>query len=394
VKLKAVGVIGGGRWARVVIGVLGELLDPRTRIIVASPSNAPGMRTWLDEKGFGRRAEVREGVAEIAALGLDAAIVANADRDHEEAAATLLAASVPVLIEKLFALSASGAQRLLDLAARQNVRIAPGLVFQFAPFIRDFAALIVDAPPSHLTVVWTDPDAEERYGELKRYDASIPILVDALPHVIGIIRALGFEQVFEAPEVRVERGGAELVLSTGIGEHGCTVLLARGAPRRQRLVMLETPDERFELDFTHEPARIRRNGETVAPHPSAPLGQRPLATMLTAFLDSVAGVAEDKRFRPQIALEISRTIDEILPRYQHAQFVWLGDLKSEQLSFDSGVRYAVREMLTSRSPRLSLDEDLQHLAVEWLREWKARGARGAAFDGLWVHALTLSREID
>jgi predicted dehydrogenase len=396
-KLEAVGLIGGGRWARVIVAVLGELLDLRTSILVASPSNAAGMRAWLDEQGFGRRAKVRESAMEIAAMGLDAAIVANAARDHEEAAAALLAASVPVLIEKPFALSAFSAQRLLDLAACQNVRIAPGLLFQFAPFIHDFAQLIAGAAPGHLSVVWTDPHAEERHGEPKRYDASIPVLVDVLPHVISIIRALGFESVFETPEVRVERGGAELVLGTEIGEHCCTVILARDAPRRQRLIVFMTPDENFELDFTDEPASIMRNGQAVEPRPSMPSGQRPLATMLAAFLNSVAGTAQDKRLRPEIALEICRVVDEILPRYRQAQFAWLGDRKTELSGSSSGVRYAVREMLTSRYPRLSLDEKLHRVAVKRLREWKADGTCGMPFDDeRWTQTLAsaLPRSID
>jgi predicted dehydrogenase len=382
-SVKSIGVVGGGRWARVTITVLCGLLKPGTRVLVASPRNAEGMRLWLSQNELRNHVEVLESWRQLAEARPNAAIVVNAARDHEPAATMLLSASVPVLIEKPIALSARGAEALIALAARQRVLLASALVFRYAPYVHDFAALVADAAPGDLTFEWADPIVEQRYQELKRYDSSLPVLVDVLPHVVAILEAAGFGSGLHGLQPGVDRGGAAVTLTGQVGNHSCTICLAREADRRRRRIALQRPDQEFSLDFTEEPACLMHNGTVLNESVSPPASPSPLADMLASFLEAVEGEKTDERLDVGCALECCRILDKILPRYQDEQLAWL---RSRAIAReDAGVRYAVREMVTTQLPKIAFTTRLEQLALQRLIEWK-HSPQGAPFSEEWLKA--------
>jgi predicted dehydrogenase len=377
-----VGVAGGGRWARVIVGVLAGVLPASTRILIASPRNQRGMRAYAEAQGFGDRVLVCGAVDELAAARPDAAIVANASRDHEQTAMRLIAASVPVLVEKPFALTAEGARRLIERAHEGGVPIAAALVLRFAPFVTDLAQLPGATESARVLVFWSDAAAELRHGEPKRYDPGVPVIADVLPHVIGILRDLGCRGAFECGELRLEDGGAIVHLEGSFGDRPSVIALARNAERRQRRIVIET-SERLEVDFVVEPATIRRNWEPLPTQPRAP---GPLASMLAAFLRFAVDRRQDERLRADVALDACEVVDRIMPSYERAQAGWLGARLAQETP-DSGIRYALREMLARAGPELPLDPRLDQIAWERLRA-SAHGQEFYPFDRGWMRGLT------
>ena len=83
-NLRRLALVGGGRWARVLISVLHEILPPDARILVVTLGNGAAMRKWSTER-YPDRIEVRDFLPD-ARGEFDAVIVANAARGHAEAA--------------------------------------------------------------------------------------------------------------------------------------------------------------------------------------------------------------------------------------------------------------------------------------------------------------------
>src|SRR5688572_14923711 len=104
-----VAVIGGGRWARVMIDVLYDLLPPSVGVSVHSLHNANSMSTWVSARGWERRIDVSSALPQFDSARSHAVIVVTAARDHEAAAKHALSRGVPALVEKPIALSASAA---------------------------------------------------------------------------------------------------------------------------------------------------------------------------------------------------------------------------------------------------------------------------------------------
>ena len=129
-----VAVIGGGRWARVLLEVLSGIVPPFVQISVHSPRNSQSMLTWASARGLGERIQVSSIYPEVTAGESCAVIVANAARDHEKAIEWALSRCLPVLVEKPITLSFAATQRLSELAISQKTYLAAAHVFHFARF--------------------------------------------------------------------------------------------------------------------------------------------------------------------------------------------------------------------------------------------------------------------
>src|SRR2546422_7110793 len=206
-------IIGGGRWARVLVEVLCRLVPPSVAICVYSRRNTRSMGIWGQARGLANRVELLSTWPRPFSTGLGAVVVANAARDHETAVEWALLAGAPVMVEKPIALTGPAAERLADLARQRNVPFAAAHVFLFARYLDNFWKLIRNAGRiDSLHVDWADPESEERYGESKRYDPGLPVFADWLPHVVSIVGSLASRVPDNCRILEVRRGGAAIDL--------------------------------------------------------------------------------------------------------------------------------------------------------------------------------------
>src|SRR5688572_25945732 len=102
-----IAVIGGGRWARAIVGSL-VLLPDDAHITVHTRSSAAAMNEWVRSRDLTAHVTVTTAQPAFAAgEAPNAIIVANAASDHERAALRALDSGIPVLVEKPVALTAA-----------------------------------------------------------------------------------------------------------------------------------------------------------------------------------------------------------------------------------------------------------------------------------------------
>lgn len=341
--MRKIAIIGGGRWARTIAVVLNELLPSKVAILMHSPGNAGGLRDWVRKTGVSR-VEIDNQWPRYDGDGCpEAVIVTNAARSHFSATITALLAGVPTLVEKPFALTAADANLLIDMSGKLHVPLCAGHVLSFARYVQTFADNIASSGlVKRIDFTWSDSAMEIRHGEHKRYDPSISVIHDVFPHILSLLR------IFTVDPVRfngatIERGGAKVRLDLQVDEFPCTVILERNAPRRRRIIQVETAKESFELDFTVEPGRIRSGGHEETGDPDWGRTPSPLQSMLRSFLAiAAAGKGDDTRLSPLLGLEACRIVDLAAEVYRARLAEWLNTRLKQQI--DEDLRYTLTEL--------------------------------------------------
>lgn len=354
-----VAVIGGGRWARVMLEVLCGLVPPSVRISAHSPHNAQALSAWVAERKLKDRIQVFSDYQHVVAGQTGAVIVANAARDHEKAIAWALSERLPVLVEKPVTLSFAATRRVADLAIKQKTYLAAAHVFLFARYVETFAKHVTEAGGAQSVYVqWMDPVSESRYGEAKSYDPGLTIYADWLPHVLSILGAMsrGSVQVGQKPEVL--RGGAHVKLGVLLGDIPCEIELVRNGNCRQRLINVVTQKGSIILDFAKEPGTIVSEVGMRCGDPAWNSEPRPVSTMLRAFLRDVASGTRDERLDICIGLQTNLVIDQLSLAYHAAVADWLGEKCSAQAAeVDANLRYALSEILYVEDPLSSVPSE-------------------------------------
>jgi len=349
--LPRLAVLGGGRWARVLIGVLDGLLPAEVALSMHSRRNATELRAWLESREFRRPIRIAEEGPHLNDSRDCAVIVVNAARDHAAAARAALAAGAPVLVEKPVALTAADVEDLMQMAQAYAARFAAAHVFMFPRYLDQFRQTLVCAGGlRRIHVRWADPRGESRHGESKQYDPGLPVYADWLPHVLSMLNVLAPDLVPTVSMLRCLRGGAHVQLEISLGTVTCTIDMERNGLKRERRIEAECrKGERRVLDFPQEPGRIFDGTVWRDADPDWATSFRPVASMLQAFLHWSAGGVPDRRLDVQVGLTACRAIEQAEALYREAQSGWLvGQLSEGGGQADPDVRYALEERLQAR----------------------------------------------
>jgi predicted dehydrogenase len=286
-------------------------------------------------------------LADLVASRPRAVIVANAARDHARAVEWALDARLPTLVEKPFTDSADDTARLVARARRDGTPLCAAHVMMFAGYLESLARRVSARVPDALRIEWRDPREEVRHGERKRFDASVPVYLDCLPHVVSVLSLLWPRATLRGELLDVERGGARVRLQLRVDAAVCEVTLERNAAERARRITLEgTPA--VDLDFTREPGELRLDGIAVGADPDWSSRPRPMTAMVAAFIAVVAGATPDPRLDADIAVHAGQLIDWAAPLYNSRRLSWLEEALVSRPDSDDESRYALAELLQSR----------------------------------------------
>ena len=360
-----IAIIGGGRWAKVIISVLDGITPLRTKLSLHSRHCFETNQSWIANNSFIRSSELVRNYREFPCNISCVAIIANAAGDHQSAAESCLSAGFSTLIEKPFTMSGTGTQDLINLSKKIGIKLAAAHVFCYSPCIVRFGNLVrqMDSIQS-VRVEWTDPFNEQRHGHVKHYDSSLPLFLDILPHIVSIFSIIFpiFRLKFEG--LTFEKGGALVNLLFRLGSIPCTVLLSRNAKSRLRGIEVTQPEESLKLDFAREPGSIFRSDQLLVDDVRVQMRPGSLARMLHSFLyyDSYGEI--DQRLKPTLALGANTLIDTIYPFYSNAQFAWLECYFSKySSSADSDILYFLTEFLEAHQQisHAELEDLHQHL---------------------------------
>lgn len=371
-------VIGGGRWARVILSVLSRLELPY-QIVVVSTANA---KRFMDPSF---NVELVPGLNELwDQYEVKAAIVVNAARQHAETALQLIEAGASVLVEKPLALRTSDVDRLVQRAKSCEVQMVPSLTFLHCVYLHRFSEMIaVRGRVARAVVEWYDPRAELRYGEDKLYDPGVSVAQDVMPHVWSILAStLGFP---DAPVVlgscTAARGGKRAEFEFVFSKIPCHVAIERDAPVRRRFLAVELLSGlKMAIDFTDEPGTITMGLETSSGDPEWERRSRPVSRQLQAFLsliDQPSGEVSSVRAAFG-SVALAEDADTLLKGQQEA---WLG--RRSIADSDNDTIYAMRELA---SPRLHEAGDIRpgdrDALDRWIEEALHRIRSDRDFDGL------------
>ncbi|OOG44667.1 hypothetical protein B0B52_06010 [Polaromonas sp. A23] len=381
-------MMGGGRWARVYVEVLLQLLPVSSKVFVYSPRSGQLMDSWIQKRGVGERVNAFSSLPVLPASESRAVIVVNAAVDHERSAEWAILQGAAVLVEKPLTLSFSASRRLVEKADRQGVYLAAAHVFLFAGYLHSFRRQIQTlGQVATIDVLWADAAVEARHGEVKSFDPGLRIFEDCIPHVMSMLEILdpGASLVMVGLELR--RGGAQLDLVFASSARRYTVRLARNGQTRRRILTAAGAAGACTLDFSCEPGTITNGAGTMSALPDWASVQKPLSCMLEGFLVAAGGGHRDPRLEPEVGLRAARLSEEIAPVYAAAQGEWLSKRLVAASDNDEDLYYALREIAMVDDPHSPfIHKDILNRLVGEVR----REAQAAASKDLLVPELVKS----
>jgi myo-inositol 2-dehydrogenase / D-chiro-inositol 1-dehydrogenase len=187
-----VGMVGAGgvarRHARVLSGLPDVQLVGVTDVVAAAAQSL----------GAACGAPVFAGVGELLEAGLDAAYVCVPPFAHGPAERAIVAAGVPLFVEKPIALDRDTADEIATLVAQRNLITAVGHHWRYLPIVERARALLQDRPVRLMTGAWLDRVPPVAWWP--RTARSGGPVVEQAAHVLDLARHLAGEvsEVFAA----------------------------------------------------------------------------------------------------------------------------------------------------------------------------------------------------
>lgn len=285
--VRGVGIVGGGRWARVLADVLDSCLPPESSLALCSVSNPPAWESWIRERDTRRLFRRFTFPSLLEDETVSHVLIARRAANHADTCLACLDLGKTVFVEKPFCTTREDCDRLLDRTRARPCTV--GYVLLYASGLQQFAAECRNrGPVRSIAIVWTDPLAELRYGELKRHDPTLAITQDVFPHAWSIIRTFAPDAHLRL-ESNVTLGQRQEVASMRLqaGECEVSLICARGQQARCRQLFVRGDSFTAHYDFTAEPGSPSVNDMPLRLSPGA---HGPLRTQITAFLRGPAFV--------------------------------------------------------------------------------------------------------
>jgi len=353
-------VIGGGRWAREIIGVLKTILSKEDVITACSKIHYDQLISWIKQKDFLNVNAIQE-IKHLNLSDYSAVIIVNSARDHFDSAMMMMNHNLPVLVEKPIAFTTQQFHLMIKNASERNLLLASANVFLFSTFINNFSEVIRDSKPKKIELVWTDQKSNLwSYGE-RLYDSSISVFQDVLPHVFSIFQIVFPNAHYELQSFTLERGGAKIIITVLMGEVDCLITLERNATLRQRKLIVNSEDDIFCYDFKVEPPSIYKNGRILKSFSKENKYYSPLTNLISKFLSALKDGVLDFRLNPKFSLLPCQFIDLINASYKEKLRELISDELKKDSRFKDDLIYALEEILQegSRLTRAELDVQIE-----------------------------------
>ncbi|EEP75107.1 oxidoreductase [Micromonospora sp. ATCC 39149] len=297
-----VGLVGAGGVAQRHARVLGGFSDVEilgvtdvTRDAAAHLADAHGARTFVD-------------VAELLAAGPDAVYVCVPPFAHGPVEEAVIAAGVPMFVEKPVAVDLDTAERVADLVARRGLLTGVGHHWRYLHVVEQARELLADRPVRMVSGAWLDKVPPVAWWA--RRDRSGGPVVEQAAHVLDLMRAL----VGEVAEVTAYGDGAPPPVEGADIDSVTTAALrfADGAVGTLAAACVLGWKHRAGLEILADGLALSlgedgltvRDGDGERHLPADPDGAR--TAVDRAFVDAVRGVGDDVRVPYAEALRTQR----------------------------------------------------------------------------------------
>ncbi len=171
---QTIAVVGYGYWGAKHVRVLTS--SPGVEVIVVDAS-LDRLRVAADHHASVRLASDLEEVLD----DVDAVVVATPPSTHAEVARRALEAGKHVLVEKPLATSVADAEMLVEIAARQDVRLMVGHTFEYNAAVWKLRELVRSGELGQVLYI------DSARLNLGRYQSDVNVIWDLAPHDISII---------------------------------------------------------------------------------------------------------------------------------------------------------------------------------------------------------------
>lgn len=338
-KQKKIAVIGGGRWARVLLSVFVKNTTSSVRYTVYTNHFIENMKQWVASNDLHENVSITNAEPDFLRSNYIAVIIANAASDHKNIALRAIAAKLPVLIEKPMTPSFSETLELIDSAKSNNTLLEQSWIFLHATYIDNFIKYFEDIDEiEEVNFHWADKEIESRYGEIKSFDAATPVFKDVLPHVLSILSKLFKSEVFNFHNCKVTRGGCCVEILIFISGVKCNLILERNSSERSRYILARGRKD-IRLDFSNEPGFISRDETIYNADLDWNSSPSPLEKMIEEFISKIRAKEKYQASMEALTVAVSELIDEIEPAYIKSLDKWLiqnfirKDIKSNDMHY-------------------------------------------------------------
>ncbi|MBA2648554.1 MAG: Gfo/Idh/MocA family oxidoreductase [Legionella sp.] len=343
-------VFGGGRWGRVLLGVLSKSFPHLKLIIWVCRHGYAQNLIWLQAQNF-----LHVKIVQEESLAWEytpqAVIVANASHLHGHTVKEAILRQIPVLTEKPFCLSPDEAREIISLSKKNSVVVGVNFEFIYASYLNEFKKYLTHVSVHTISLIWEDPFSEMRMGEQKYGDIYTPLMYDSFQHCYSIINFLWPEDILELRNVTYDVNSSVLVELVSQSKN-IKIHLSRRADNRKRKISVN--EEKIILDFTSEPGFLSMNGKILQ---NEWLGMYPLPAVFSDFFEMISQPSQSEKWPLNITnwldvVYLSAQADALLKKSQQALLSQVHPL----LSNSSITRHLLVDMFL---PELSISGEYQ-----------------------------------
>lgn len=344
-------IFGHRRWATIIGGELSKLLSESQMVDIFFDGKDDAENWALSNKNTRLNPVFAIPKCEINKKGV--AIIANSAYLHFSSINKALDAGYHVICEKPLTFAESETLALIKKAFHLDKRIFPSNTFVFADYMHIFKNNWLSKRIfTDIAIEWFDPKLEFRYEIDKRYDSSVPIIFDVLPHITSIIFVLLGHRQFNNYQLSIDGGGSKVKLLLHSSDIKIDINLSRMAKERRRVIRLNTKKEEIFFDFTIEPGFIKNNdGLLTLVDGQWNEKRKPISEMLHSVINYFANSSSiDERFSMAPTLMANQIADNISGEYVKQQLHHLRhfDQKNQQDN-----EYALKEINSLRQRALN-----------------------------------------
>ena len=321
-------VVGSRRWARLMATELCAVLLVDSIIHMQGDPADAELQGWLKASGLGRQIHISLRFPPCPYGTRGVAFVVNSAYLHKTSVEELLDAGYNVVCEKPMSFSRQETLSLIDTAGGLGLQLFCTNTFLFASYLDRFREdWLAGRRFSNLHIFWADSASEDRYGESKSYDSSVPLIYDVLPHVANIILATIGEFKVVSHGIEVRRGGGQALIHYRHEDLDIHVTLERNASQRRRTLAFAGTDRQVLLDFSSEPGAVSVDQLTpVSADPAWLRKQKPIAAMIRSVRDFFDSGRQDLRLSPFATLIGNDLIEGVVDSYVVQQVSLLSDV--------------------------------------------------------------------
>ena len=160
-------IFGGGRWTRVIIKVLSELIKSDCYIYIHTKNCHNAMKKWVMKENLSHKVFVIKNLNTINSKNIKNVIISNSPKDHFKRASWALKNNLDVLIEKPLCINKKEFMYLKKLSSASKGKLCAANVFRYLPSLEIYKDLIPGINKiNKINITWIDPVGEQRYGEI------------------------------------------------------------------------------------------------------------------------------------------------------------------------------------------------------------------------------------